>query len=62
MGGWTQRPGRLAPINPARVSGERCELPQWGLGECISSSQIASGGDFFVIFMQRFPVPAAGEV
>jgi len=28
------------PLNPVRGSGERCRLPQWGLGRSLSRNRI----------------------
>jgi len=33
-------PLEVAPLNPARGSGERCKLPQWSLGQSPSRNQI----------------------
>jgi len=34
-------PCKQAPLNPAKRFGERCKLPQWGLGQSPSRSQIS---------------------
>ena len=52
-------PLEVGPLNPARGSGERCKLPQWGLGRSPSRNRIwcilvlKSGGNNFNDFPEN---------